>query len=163
MQSSTHWVQFYQADKKAFLRNVGRYLREGLGHGETLLVIASASHREEIARELRNLGTDPDAAIRDGQLVSLDSGRTLERFMVDGQPEWERFKGAIEASLLNTQPTTGEAPSVRIYGDMSGVLWKAGRFAAAIRLEEFWNQLISLRGFKIYCGYPIDVFNVEFN
>jgi PAS domain S-box-containing protein len=163
MQPLTHWVQFYQADKKAFIRNVGRYLREGLAEGETVLVIASAPHRAELARELRNLGADPDAAIRDNQLVSLDSSRTLERFMVDGEPDWERFKDAIEARILNIQSPGGGTRSVRAYHDLAGVLWKAGLFAAAIRLEEFWNRLIAARGFKIFCGYPIDVFGAEFH
>src|SRR5579863_4419817 len=163
MQSLTHWVQFYQVDKKAFLRNVGRYLREGLAEGETVLVIASSSHRAELARELRNLGTDPDTAIRDNQLVSLDSSRTLERFMIDGQPDWERFKEAIESRIPNIQSPNGGKAAVRAYGDMAGVLWKAERFAAAIRLEEFWNRLIAIRGFRVFCGYPIDVFSAEFH
>jgi PAS domain S-box-containing protein len=163
MESLTHWVQFYQADKRAFLRNVGRYLREGLAAGETLLVIATAIHREELARELRNLDADPEAAMRDDQLVSLDSERILERFMVDGQPDWERFKGAIEAQTLGMRTNEMGSRGVRAYGDMAGVLWKAGQFAAAIRLEEFWNRLIAIHGFKVYCGYPIDVFSVEFN
>ena len=40
---------------------------------------------------------------------------------------------------------------------MVGVLWEAGRFAAAIRLEEFWNALLRDGGFRLFCAYPIDV------
>jgi PAS domain-containing protein len=41
---------------------------------------------------------------------------------------------------------------------MVGVLWKARRFAAAIRLEEYWNRLLESAPFQLFCGYPIDIF-----
>jgi hypothetical protein len=45
---------------------------------------------------------------------------------------------------------------------MVGVLWKAGQFSAAARLEEFWNELLQASDVSLFCAYPIDVFSSEF-
>jgi len=45
---------------------------------------------------------------------------------------------------------------------MVGILWKAGRFSAAILLEQFWNDLLSRSPFNLFCAYPIDVFEQDF-
>jgi PAS domain S-box-containing protein len=42
---------------------------------------------------------------------------------------------------------------------MVGLLWSAGQVSAAIRLEEFWNRLLTGTGIKLFCAYPIDIFN----
>jgi hypothetical protein len=45
---------------------------------------------------------------------------------------------------------------------MVGVLWKAGHFSAAVRLEELWNDLLQSSDVSLFCAYPIDVFSPEF-
>jgi hypothetical protein len=45
---------------------------------------------------------------------------------------------------------------------MVGILWKAGEYAAAARLEELWNELLKSSHIRLFCGYPIDVFAEEF-
>jgi hypothetical protein len=45
---------------------------------------------------------------------------------------------------------------------MVGLLWKAGKYSAAIRLEKFWNRLLQANSFSLFCAYPIDVFGNEF-
>jgi hypothetical protein len=47
-------------------------------------------------------------------------------------------------------------PTVRAYGEMVDVLWRAGRQRAAIRLEEFWNELGKLQAFSLMCTYFMD-------
>jgi hypothetical protein len=50
----------------------------------------------------------------------------------------------------------------RIYGEMVGILWGSGRHSAALRLEQLWNKLQRDVPFRLFCGYPIDVFADEF-
>jgi hypothetical protein len=45
---------------------------------------------------------------------------------------------------------------VRAYGEMVDVLWQRGERDAAIRLEEFWNDLARLQTFCLLCAYYID-------
>jgi hypothetical protein len=41
---------------------------------------------------------------------------------------------------------------------MVGVLWTKGQFSAAVRLEQFWNKLLTRSAASLFCGYPIDIF-----
>ncbi len=155
-----HFLQLYKADARALATNVSLYLLEGLNRGEGLLAIATPKHADAFTRQLKRLGAHPQAAIADERLIFLDAEQTLARFMVDGQPEWALFESTITAAIRRLQPR--DPQGLRAYGDMVGVLWAAGQTSAAIRLEEFWNRLLSSIGFKLFCGYSIDIFDEEF-
>ena len=145
----------YGKDPAPLVRSVGRYLADGLAAGEGAVVIAAGPHREAFLGELRALGADPAAAVAAGRLVVLDAQETMAGFLADGQPDRELFEATVRPvlSTLRARCPAG----VRAYGEMVGILWEAGRFAAAIRLEEFWNALLHDGGFRLFCAYPIDV------
>jgi PAS domain S-box-containing protein len=157
-----HLLQFYQADERALATNVGRYLHDGLKNGDGLLVIAGAEHRLAFLRRLEELGADSAEAVRDGQLVLWDAEQTLARFMIDKQPDWARFESTIQTAIREIRPRR-QGASLRAYGEMVGILWTAGEFEAAIRLEGFWNRLLESAGFTLFCAYPIDVFAKNFH
>jgi PAS domain S-box-containing protein len=125
-------------------------------HGEGVLVIATELHAGQFKRELTRFGRDVDLAILDRQIVFLDAHSTLTRFLVNGEPDAARFEAVIRAAIREVRPCFG---GLRAYGEMVGLLWSAGRFSAAVRLEELWNTLLSAVGFKLFCAYPIDIFN----
>ncbi len=160
--SRGHFVQLYETDEEALTNNVGHYLWQGLRQGDGVLVIATPEHRELFSRHLDTLGGDSGALRGSQQLVLLDAQETLAQFMVDGQPEWERFAKVIRAALRQVCPVHG-AEGSRAYGEMVGILWKARQYAAAIRLEQFWNRLLEQSSFSLYCAYAIDVFGKEFD
>jgi hypothetical protein len=85
----------------------------------------------------------------------------LARFMVNGQPDWDRFQDAIGEALQLARARTTNA-GICAYGEMVGVLWEAGETEAAIRLEDCWNKLLHRGGITLFCGYPIDVFANDF-
>jgi MEDS: MEthanogen/methylotroph, DcmR Sensory domain len=85
----------------------------------------------------------------------------LARFMVNGQPDWDLFQNAVKEAMQGLQPWAEHA-GLRAYGEMVGILWNARQFAAAVRLEQFWNKLLSQSRFSLYCAYAIDVFGKEF-
>jgi hypothetical protein len=80
---------------------------------------------------------------------------------VAGELDWNQFQVTVgsEIQRLRSSSLIG---GVRVYGEMVGLLWSANEFAAAIRLEEYWNRLLQSTSFKLYCGYPIDIFTDEF-
>src|SRR6266566_211343 len=94
-----HFVQFYKADEPLLNRNVGNFLWEGLLRGDGLLVIATRQRRESLSSHLGRLGADVALARREGQLAMLDAHEVLTRFMVNGQPEGDRFQDAIGEAL----------------------------------------------------------------
>ncbi len=156
-----HFVQFYKADEPSLNRNVASFLWDGLLRGDGLLVIATAQRRESLSSHLARLGADVVLARREGQLAMLDARELLDRFMVDGRPDPERFQDVIAEALRVALPRVPDA-SVCAYGEMVGVLWEAGETAAAIQLEEYWNQLLHRGGITLFCGYPIDIFADDF-
>jgi MEDS: MEthanogen/methylotroph, DcmR Sensory domain len=156
-----HFVQLYGKDDRLLTRNVSRYLGEGLRRGDGLLVIATAEHRGSMVRQLTGERTYTRAVL-EGRLVFLDAEATLDRFMVDGEPDQGRFERIIGEALAGVR-TRAVHSGIRAYGEMVGVLWKASQFSAAVRLEELWNQLLDASDVSLFCAYPIDVFSPEFH
>jgi hypothetical protein len=159
--SRGHFVQLYESDEVALTKNVGHYLWEGLRRGDGVLIIATPEHQELFSRRLDRLGADLPDVLESQQLIFWDAQQTLTQFMVAGQPDWPLFEKTIRAAMRQVRPTD-RAEGLRAYGEMVGILWKARQFAAAIRLEQFWNKLLEQSSFSLYCAYAIDVFGKEF-
>jgi len=49
----------------------------------------------------------------------------------------------------------GGGHRVRAFGEMVALLWSDGNQAAAIRLEELWNELAETHSFASSAAYPI--------
>jgi hypothetical protein len=149
-----HFVQFYEND--AFLAStVSRFVGGALHDGEGVVLIATPRHRNAIRRSLRARGLDPSLARAHGQMVVLDAAETLGKFMVDGSPDPRRFRDVVGGVLARA----GQGrPRLRAFGEMVALLWAAGRPAAAIRLEELWNELRDAHPFVLQCAYPMDGF-----
>jgi len=47
--------------------------------------------------------------------------------------------------------------TTQAYSEMTNLLWQDGRPEAAIRLEEYWNELARLYPFSLFCTYTLDV------
>jgi hypothetical protein len=73
--------------------------------------------------------------------------------MVEGTPDWSRFRAAMVPILARAQPV---GRGVRIFVEVGSLLWKDGNTDAAVRLEELWNKLAELHTFSLYCGYSLD-------
>jgi hypothetical protein len=157
-----HLVQLYRDDGDLSLaRNVSQYLCEGLKRRDGAVVIVTAEHRDKFSQELGRLGVDVESFIREKSLVFFDAHETLARFMVAGQPDWDRFESVVTTALRGVRAPQGQT-GLRAYGEMVDVLWKNRQFTAAMRLEQFWNKLLARSSFSLYCAYAIDVFNKEF-
>ncbi len=161
-EQSEHLVQFYDADPAAWAKSVGRYLAEGLKRGEALLIIATPDHNKAVVRRLNILGCDPDSNAYRGRLAFCDAAQTLAKFMVAGEPDWDRFQRTVGGEMRRLMGSSLSG-GFRAYGEMVGVLWSAKQFYSAILLEEYWNRLLRSTKFKLFCGYPIDIFTDAFN
>ena len=162
IEPSEHLVQFYEADPAAWAKSVGRYLAQGLQRGEAVLVIATPEHSKVITRQLQASGWDPASPQYQARVTFLDAASTLACFMAAGEPDWDRFHQTVggEIPRLLSSSLNG---AFRAYGEMVGVLWSAQEFAAAIQLEEYWNRLLGATNFKLFCGYPINIFTDAFH
>lgn len=138
-----HMVHLYQ-DPAFLAEAVGEYVASGLRGGEAAVIIATRENR----RLFEGQGLAPGAGLR-----MLDAEETLARFMSGGQPQWNAFLEAIGGLIAELRL---QYPAVRAYGEMVDVLWQRGEQDAAMRLEEYWNELTRLQTFSLLCAYRID-------
>jgi DcmR-like sensory protein len=138
-----HIVQLYQ-DVEFLCDTVADYVGTGLRRGEAAIIIATPEHRARFLEKLEPA---------DGQLKLLDAEETLERFMASGIPEWKSFHEIVGGAIAQLRL---QYPAVRAYGEMVDVLWQKGQREAAMRLEEYWNELGTLQTFSVLCTYRLD-------
>jgi hypothetical protein len=127
--SSEHLVQLFD-ESQSLIEGVAAFLDEGWKRGDCLPVGQATSN---------------------GRLVVLDAGTTLATFMVNGDPQPEKFLenvGEVVARLC-----TASEGRLSIYGEMVDVLVEQGNFVGAEQLEALWNGLGERWSFRLLCGY----------
>jgi hypothetical protein len=137
-----HFVRLYGATED-LADAVAEYAGAGLERGEAVVLIATPAHRAAFLARLK----DAD------RLVVLDAEHTLQRFMSNGMPQWKEFHAVVGGLIADLRL---RFPAVRAYGEMVDVLWQRGERDAAIRLEEYWNELGRLQTFSLFCAYRMD-------
>ena len=152
-----HIVQFYESDA-ALIDAVSAFIGATLAAGDIGIVIATESHRAGIAQHLqaqRLLGTSAESQ---EQYVALDAAETLSQLLVDGKIDSARCEEVI-GSLLAWASGTGRR--VRVFGEMVALLAAEGNDAAAIELEQRWNDLQRTYLFTLLCAYSLDQLGEE--
>ena len=149
-----HFAQLHR-DPQALTDAVTLYLETGLRRGNGVVCIATPLHTDLFLARLRADDLDPGEFLRSGQLELHDAELTLRKFMRNDVPDWEDFRRALGAVFERIQ-AFGRG-TTRAYGEMVNVLWQEGKQEAAIRLEEYWNELARLYPFSLFCSYLLDV------
>jgi hypothetical protein len=159
--SGDHVVQLYGRDDQLLARNVSRYLAEGMRRQDGLLVVATPDHTQAIARHLAEEGASATLeAEREGRLLFLDARATLDRLLVDGQPDEAHFDAVIGNAMREVAARSGTG-KVRAFGEMVGLLWSEKRYVEAGLLETLWNTLLAGSEYSLYCAYGIDLFGQD--
>ncbi len=149
-----HVVAFYDTD--AYLTEiVSAFLGEGLAGGGAAVIVAAPGHRDGICGALAAQGIDLAHEERSGRLVVLDAAETLARFMTPDGPHAGHFEEVIGGVLRRA---AGGGTELRVYGEMVALLWAGGAVAAAIALEDLWNDLAGTIDFTLLCAYPMSAF-----
>jgi hypothetical protein len=157
-QSTGHAIQFYETDP-ALIEILGQHIGPALQSGDTVRVIATKSHRKELAEELQSRKVNLDAAINTGQYLALDAAEVLAKFMVGEGLDQQKFADTIETQISCAAARTKAGKRLVIFGEMVALLWVMGKWDATIRLEELWNGLAQRYNFHLMCGYPIQAFD----
>jgi signal transduction histidine kinase/ActR/RegA family two-component response regulator len=152
MGDTEHFVQFYEAD--GFLLNsLSGFIGNAISSGDGAIVVATRAHRNGLDELLQANGLDVNSARSSGSYVSLDAAETLSKFMIDGVPEPARFHTYMGGVISSV---TDGRTRVRAFGEMVALLWTEGNHAAAIQLEELWNELQKAHSFSLFCAYPMN-------
>src|SRR5216683_163236 len=129
------------------------FVEAGLQRGDSVLVIVGADERDRLFQRLAAGKFRPQSLRDPGQLSVLDAGQITAQLVAGDMPEWARFRNALAPVLSRLQPS---GRGTRIYSELANALWQAGKTAAAILVEDFWNALAGTYSFSLYCGYTMD-------
>ena len=139
-----HSVQLYR-DERFLIDTITSFIRGGLDLNETVLVMVTAQHRQELSKTLTG------DELRNDKLRFFDVRNFLALFMVEGWPNESQFMHVIETILGRGCKTS----KVRVFGEAVEVLCQEGKAAAALRLEELGNILVSTYHCYILCAYSL--------
>ena len=159
--SHGHSVQFYEDD--SFLLDVlSGYVGGAIAAGDSVLVLATKAHREELCARLRSRGLDLALAEKEGHFLSLDAAETLAKIMIDGQPDPMRFAHVIGNLIALLSSAAGKQDRrVAAFGELVALLCADGKPDAAVRLEQLWNELAATHSFNLLCAYQLNFFPQE--
>ena len=148
-----HSVHFYEHDTELIDRLRGIVI-SALATGNSVLIVASADHRQQLGHSLHENWINWAAARDEGRFLMVDARETLSQFMDGGLPVRERFIHAV-SELIRTCRFTARSANrgLTVFGEMVSVLWEEGNKAGAIELEKLWNELLSDRTFHLHCAY----------
>jgi PAS domain S-box-containing protein len=156
---SAHVVHFYREDR-TLLDELTRYIGGALVRGGAVLALATRDHLDGLGRRLKAKGLDVAKVIAQGRYQPLEASKTLSEIMANGMPDQSRFIELVGGYVKRANAAAeGEAPRTAIFGELVAVLWAEGKYDAAIRLEELWNELAKKHSFVLRCAYPIAGFS----
>src|SRR2546426_922560 len=127
-------VRFYSEDD-SLVDALSRFFGVSLAAGNAAIVLATKTHREGIARKLKERGLDVTSSELKGRYFALDAAETLSLFMLDGIPDVVRFRAVIGGVLEQAKAAAGDRARATVFGEMVALLWAAGKRDAAIRRE----------------------------
>ena len=154
-----HIVQLYQ-DDDFYGEAISHFAAEGLVRGESIILVATKPHWENISRRLRVKGLDLEALFREGQLTLLDADDTLPKFMVGNDPDGSIFKPLAKQTIARAH-AGGKFPRVRWWGEMVNVLYVNGNPRGSNRLEEFFDEVAHEEQIAIFCSFLMDKFDPQ--
>jgi hypothetical protein len=145
-------VQFY-SEERSLYETAGSFLGQGFLDGRSAVIVATGLHTAGILDNLRDRMIDIKRAQRLGQLVVLDAERMIESVVAGNIPDPVKLEESFAGVITSMTKGPGK---VQLYGEGVDVLWKQGRYDAAIRLEVLWNENI-LKRYPVatLCGYAM--------
>jgi hypothetical protein len=152
-----HSVHFYESHESLIDRLCG-IVCSGLLVGNSVLIVATQEHREQLIAALFKLEVDVRDYSGENQLAMFDAEELLSTFMVDDKPDSELFLASVGSILSDIGYGSNEDRGVVIFGEMVTVLWKEGNPSGALALECLWNDLLTERAFQLHCAYPRALF-----
>ena len=145
-----HLVQIYDNDQ-IFLNTLEGFAGTGILAGETVIIIATASHIASLNKRLLKHGFDIDHLRAINQYVTLDVKDILSKVLVDDWLDENLFNKFI-INLIDHGKEGNR--KVRAFGELVAVLWEKGHCGVTVQMENLWHRLYHKLQFTLYCAYP---------
>lgn len=151
---TVHSVHIYD-EHSALIKRLCGIVSSGLKVGNAVLIVATASHRNELTTELTDAGIDVRRHAREGRFSMYDAHKLLDEFMTHGKLDPELFAMSVGKMLSDARAQArSKDKGLTVFGEMVSVLWEEGKKEAAFELEAMWNETLSDRAFHLHCAYP---------
>jgi hypothetical protein len=149
-----HMVQLYQ-DDDFLARAITLYLVEGLREETPAVIVTTPAHWKLVREHFGQVGLEASDFEKSGQLTILDATDVLAHFMVGDVPDRTLFRDFMGGIIGQTAARVPHR-DVRVFGDMVDLLWRQGKHASALRLEQLWNRLTLDHRFVLFCAYKLN-------
>jgi hypothetical protein len=152
-----HIVQLYQ-DEDFYGEAISHFAAEGIARGESIILVATKPHWQNISHRLEGKGLDLAGLFRRGQLTLLDADDTLPKFMAGNDPDGRIFKPLAQQTIAKAR-AGGAYPRVRWWGEMVNVLYVNGNPRGSNRLEQLFDEVAHEESIAIFCSFHMDKFD----
>ena len=153
-QPNVHSVQFYDTHD-ALIDRLSGIVCSGLLIGNSVLIVATQQHRDQLLRALGRLEVDVRKFARDYRFSMRDAQETLSLFMTDGMPDPRLFRATIGQLLTDSKRMAqSKDRGLTVFGEMVSLLWEQGNKLGALALERLWNESLNESAFHLHCAYP---------
>jgi signal transduction histidine kinase len=152
---SEHAVQFYESEEY-LIGLVAGFVAEGLMERQPVVVILAPHRVDPLTRALEDKGIDVAAEAASKFLVVVDADETLNSLMDGNRPAHDRFRTLVAPIIARSAER--KPGGIRAYGEMVDLLSRRGNTAAAIEIEELWNEVSHEQPITMLCGYHMGSF-----
>ena len=151
--ASRHDVTFYSDDQR-FLNELAQFVAGALKSGSSAVIAATESHREGLLSRLRIHDPNIGAAMEQRRYIAVDAAHTLSTFMVNSMPDRGLFMKTF-GNLVHSAAKASKSGNshVSVFGECMHLICAEGNAEAAIRMEEFGNELTRTHDADVLCGY----------
>jgi diguanylate cyclase (GGDEF)-like protein len=160
-----HTVQFYE-DDTFLIKGLADYVGAALSGGGRAIATATPDHLAQVERLLAARGLlGAGGKATKGHYTGVDVNQALGLFMEDGHPDEKRFHDTMGAVIL--EATQDHERALFVCGEMGGMLRSRPGCArcppelghdAAVRVERFFEALLTQVDFNLQCCYPLSAF-----
>jgi PAS domain S-box-containing protein len=153
-----HAMQFYEGEPTLVSR-VAQYVLEGIRAGEPVLLLCAEGHEQLLEGALLGAGLAVEQARRTKLYRVLSANHILDCVLDEGWPVGERLARLIRFETEQSDALPGH--TVRLYSELTSLLWGSGRSQAAIEVERLWGEIAHDLSLKLYCGCPMSLFEQD--
>lgn len=148
-----HEVEFH-CGESSLVAGFADKIEAELAHGNTVVFVATPSHRADLLAALTARGLDVDALVQSGSLFLLDTMETLSEQLLDGMPDARRLARVV-TRFLDRVNASAAGPRRRVVfcGECAPVLMQQGKIEAALQTEHLWDELTKTHEIDVLCGY----------
>jgi len=147
-----HAVQLYQ-EEADLVGAVADFIATGLREQEAVVVVGTTPRWQALMQKLHDVSIDAHAAVLRGQLRFLGAKTVINSCLSHGVPDERRFDAAIGGLLALAR---ARYAAVRVFAEVSDMLWRDGERSNALQIERFWNSLAADEPLLLLCCCPLD-------